>query len=326
MQQDLIFDGKKYISSKRASQISAYSKDYIGQMCREGRIDGRIVGRSWYVEEKSLLDHLKIQYENENFETAKKLSPFKIQALIKVFSGSISAGRRIPIKKGDVMPGYVSVKKASQISTYTSDYIGQLCRENKILSRMIGRNWYIEEKSLLEYLSGQYGSNIKSGGKLSPYKAHALSNVIGDAFIVKPIPIKIVSTGISDLKSNIFARIIGNTLLRKYSSIKFTIACLAVVIIISVGFIANNYRSHFFANTSSYKQISTTEIGVTANAMLTLTGTLISLREIFIETVSSVGHYVSLAFQSEQEKISLRSPLPVQKTALKASYPQSAYK
>jgi hypothetical protein len=54
---ELIIDEKKYISSKQAAKITGYAKDYIGQLCREGRVPARLVGRSWYVLESAMQDH-----------------------------------------------------------------------------------------------------------------------------------------------------------------------------------------------------------------------------------------------------------------------------
>lgn len=54
---ELTIDGKTYVSSKRAAEITGYAKDYIGQMCREGRVEARLVGRAWYVLETSLREH-----------------------------------------------------------------------------------------------------------------------------------------------------------------------------------------------------------------------------------------------------------------------------
>lgn len=54
---ELTIDGKIYISSKRAAAVSGYAKDYVGQLCREGRVDSKLVGRSWYVYEPSLKKH-----------------------------------------------------------------------------------------------------------------------------------------------------------------------------------------------------------------------------------------------------------------------------
>jgi len=54
---ELEIDEKKYLSSKRAAKVTGYAKDYVGQLCREGRVQARLVGRSWYVLESSIHDH-----------------------------------------------------------------------------------------------------------------------------------------------------------------------------------------------------------------------------------------------------------------------------
>lgn len=54
---ELVIGDKTYISSKRAAAITGYAKDYIGQLCREGRVEAKLVGRSWYVYEPSLKKH-----------------------------------------------------------------------------------------------------------------------------------------------------------------------------------------------------------------------------------------------------------------------------
>jgi hypothetical protein len=59
MKNDLVFEGKNYISSKRAANITSYAQDYIGQLCRAGKLEGKMIGRSWFVSEESLLGHQK---------------------------------------------------------------------------------------------------------------------------------------------------------------------------------------------------------------------------------------------------------------------------
>ena len=54
---EILIEEKKYISSKQAAKITGYAKDYIGQLCREGRVPARLVGRSWYVLETAIQDH-----------------------------------------------------------------------------------------------------------------------------------------------------------------------------------------------------------------------------------------------------------------------------
>ena len=57
MKDNLILEGKNYISAKRAAKIINYAQDYIGQLCRSEKLDCRMVGRSWFVTEESLLAH-----------------------------------------------------------------------------------------------------------------------------------------------------------------------------------------------------------------------------------------------------------------------------
>lgn len=54
---ELTIGDKIYISSKQAAKITGYAKDYVGQLCREGRVEAKLVGRNWYVLESSIREH-----------------------------------------------------------------------------------------------------------------------------------------------------------------------------------------------------------------------------------------------------------------------------
>lgn len=54
---EILIGEKRYVSSKQAAKVTGYAKDYIGQLCREGRVPARLVGRSWYVLESAIHDH-----------------------------------------------------------------------------------------------------------------------------------------------------------------------------------------------------------------------------------------------------------------------------
>lgn len=69
---EIIIDEKKYVSSKRAAKMTGYAKDYIGQLCREGRVPARLVGRSWYVLESAIQDH-RFGAQKPEEETKKDL-------------------------------------------------------------------------------------------------------------------------------------------------------------------------------------------------------------------------------------------------------------
>jgi hypothetical protein len=55
----------KLIPTKEASEISGYNIDYIARLCREGKIDGMQVGRSWFVYQESLDAFVKTQEEKK---------------------------------------------------------------------------------------------------------------------------------------------------------------------------------------------------------------------------------------------------------------------
>ena len=46
----LAIEGKNYVTARYAAEITGYEPDYIGQLIRGGKIFGKLVGRSWYVD------------------------------------------------------------------------------------------------------------------------------------------------------------------------------------------------------------------------------------------------------------------------------------
>lgn len=71
---EILIGEKKYVSSKQAAKATGYAKDYIGQLCREGRVPARLVGRSWYVLESAIHDHRFGNPENQPVEEQKPAS------------------------------------------------------------------------------------------------------------------------------------------------------------------------------------------------------------------------------------------------------------
>src|SRR3989344_4020752 len=57
MNNSISVDGKEFISAIRAAKKIGYASDYVGQLCRAKKIPGRLIGRTWYVDFESLLEH-----------------------------------------------------------------------------------------------------------------------------------------------------------------------------------------------------------------------------------------------------------------------------
>ena len=73
---ELIFSGNKYISSKRAGKLTGYTTDYIGQMCRGDKMDCRLVGRNWYVNEEVITAQKK-SFKKEQLKEDKRAIEYK---------------------------------------------------------------------------------------------------------------------------------------------------------------------------------------------------------------------------------------------------------
>jgi hypothetical protein len=133
MSDEISIDGKEYISSKRASELSAYAQDYIGQLARSGQIDAQRIGGLWYVSMESLSTY-KTKADAFKPEPPKQEKQIDPESLIS-FDGK----------------DYISAARASKITSYHQDYVGQLARSGKILSRQIGNRWYVERDGILAH-------------------------------------------------------------------------------------------------------------------------------------------------------------------------------
>lgn len=62
-------NGATYVKVSVLAKRFNYTTDYIGQLCRQGKVEAKLVGRSWFVREDSLLQHgadrLKVTRPNE---------------------------------------------------------------------------------------------------------------------------------------------------------------------------------------------------------------------------------------------------------------------
>ncbi|HUO50613.1 MAG TPA: helix-turn-helix domain-containing protein, partial [Candidatus Paceibacterota bacterium] len=73
---------------------------------------------------------------------------------------------------------YISASEAAEICNLTRDYVARLAREGKIESKRLGRNWYVSEASLKDFLIGLEYNNILRRQELArdrkeEYKARA---------------------------------------------------------------------------------------------------------------------------------------------------------
>ena len=86
----VVLDGTEYMKASVAAKQFKYTSDYIGQLCRAKKIDAKLVGRTWFVNPKSLLDHKSNKYaslrskEEKEEEDKSNDVPIKIKAVTPV--------------------------------------------------------------------------------------------------------------------------------------------------------------------------------------------------------------------------------------------------
>lgn len=135
MAHEINLGGTIYISARRAAEITGYKQDYIGQLARAGRVVAKRIGGLWYVLEESLLGHK---------QSADSYVPTPPHLLTVVEEPAQQAESLISFDG----QRYVSAVEASRMTSYHQDYIGQLARSGKILSKQIGNRWFVEAEGL----------------------------------------------------------------------------------------------------------------------------------------------------------------------------------
>jgi hypothetical protein len=126
-------EGREYISSKRASESTGYAQDYIGQLARRGLIDAKRIGGLWYVSQASLAGY------------KERSEAYKPEPRQSTTSAPTAPDTVVSLDGKD----YISASRAAEITGYNQDYVGQLAREGRVLSRQIGSRWYVERTGIV---------------------------------------------------------------------------------------------------------------------------------------------------------------------------------
>ena len=57
-------NGERYVKASSIARELGYTSDYVGQLCRDGKVDAERVGRGWFVSEQSIREHKKDRYRS----------------------------------------------------------------------------------------------------------------------------------------------------------------------------------------------------------------------------------------------------------------------
>lgn len=191
--EEILIEEKKYISTKRASKITGYAKDYVGQLCREGRVPARLVGRSWYVLESAIKDH---RFGNEQSADEKK-APELGSAVLKKDEPNKAFPRYEPFSD-EVLPSLNILKResadlsAGQISETSSEEPEKLddtktYRSSKILNDSWSAWFQPADFNELELPVGEIESNRSHVSEEEVVKDAATGTQDNDGEVVVPI-------------------------------------------------------------------------------------------------------------------------------------------
>ena len=64
------YDNKEYVKASEVAKKFKYTQDYVGQLCRSGKVDARLIGRSWYVELLSVTKYRKQKHATQKKQAA----------------------------------------------------------------------------------------------------------------------------------------------------------------------------------------------------------------------------------------------------------------
>jgi hypothetical protein len=71
--QKISFGNKEYVKASAIAKRFRYTQDYVGQLCRNKKVDARLVGRTWYVEPDSVAAYRKTKHSTQK-STATKVA------------------------------------------------------------------------------------------------------------------------------------------------------------------------------------------------------------------------------------------------------------
>lgn len=143
---DVNVAGENLVSTTRASELTGYSKDYIGQLCRGEKISCRRISGQWYVDLETLTTYKK----GEAQKGVTKEKPYKDKKLADSVTSMKVGNVRDDTFTYDGVE-YVSTGRAAELTGYAQDYVGQLARNTEVAARKVGRRWFVSKAALLQH-------------------------------------------------------------------------------------------------------------------------------------------------------------------------------
>lgn len=126
-------NGVSFVKAAALAKKHRYTTDYIGQLCRAGKVEAQLVGRAWYVNEESLLGHKSERYSSArsaeisiHTSTVSDLTP-QVHSQRREVRPVLSKGAHRSVLEKQQLTSYnFMARGADRISVYHNDEPGSL--------------------------------------------------------------------------------------------------------------------------------------------------------------------------------------------------------
>ncbi|MEX2341191.1 MAG: hypothetical protein WD605_02620 [Candidatus Paceibacterota bacterium] len=109
--EEISLKGEKYLKASVIAEKLGYTADYVGQLCRSKQVDATLVGRSWYVSEKSISEHKKSRYRSTSTKSKESIRKIAEERINLERSGYFSKKTNYGQDDSDLIP--IIVKERS---------------------------------------------------------------------------------------------------------------------------------------------------------------------------------------------------------------------
>lgn len=100
----VVFQNKEYLKASDVAKKFKYTQDYVGQLCRSGKVDAKLVGRSWYVEPTSVTAYRKQKHAAQKKQSAsatnqKSVTANQHEPIVKIQVGPVDRSKTLRLVK-----------------------------------------------------------------------------------------------------------------------------------------------------------------------------------------------------------------------------------
>lgn len=108
-------NGEIYVKASTIARELGYTADYVGQLCRGGKVDAQLIGRSWFVNERSIREHKQDRYRSTAAKSRQEIKRAIQNGPMRHASDPKNSAFSYETDTSDLFPVIDESRKRSQI-------------------------------------------------------------------------------------------------------------------------------------------------------------------------------------------------------------------